>query len=461
MLAEDTIKKYEMIHRGDRIIVAVSGGPDSVCLLHILFKLKERYDLTLFVAHVNHQLRGLQAEEDMRFVRDMAEDLGLPFYVKVEDVAKVASDLHMTLEQAGRYVRYSFFRELKKQLNADKIAVAHNMDDQAETVLLHLLRGSGMHGLTGMSPVSGDIIRPLIESKRQDIEAYIKENGLKYRIDHTNYEANYTRNRIRLELIPYLKEHFNKKITDAIAQTADILREEDNYIQKKVQEAYEKICSETRDIVQIDLKEFIELEPAIKRRLIKKAIQAVKGHDLNIEFKHINYIMDFAQRGRTGERIDIPGNVCVGLQYGKMKFFLSSSILAATDFSYNLIIPGETYIGELDARIYAAIEASVELDFKDRYKAYLDYEKLPGDLVVRTRKNGDYIVPFGMQGRKKLKDYFIDAKIPFEMRNKIPLIASGNEIVWIVGHRINEKYKVTEKTRKFLVLSYEGGCSDA
>lgn len=461
MLVEDTIKKYNMIHRGDRIIVAVSGGPDSVCLLHVLFKLKEKYELTLFVAHVNHQLRGLHADEDMRFVREMSESLGLPFYAKVENVAKLASDMHMSLEQAGRYVRYNFFRELKGQLKADKIAVAHNKDDQAETVLLHFLRGTGTQGLTGMDPVSGDIIRPLIEFSRKDIETYIKENGLKYRTDYTNYEINYTRNRIRLELIPYLREHFNRKITDVIVQTADILREEDNYIQKDVEEVCKRICHMSQDGVQINLKEFSELQLAIKRRLIKKAIQMVKGNDLNVEFKHINYIIDFVEHGNSGNRIDIPGNLCVGLQYGKIKVFLSSCTSAKLDFSYSLVIPGETHIEELNARIYAATETHVEPDFNDKYKAYLDYEKLPGELFVRTRKNGDYIVPFGMKGRKKLKDYFIDAKVPIEVRDRIPLIASGSEIIWIIGHRINERYKITENTRKFLILSYEGGRIDA
>ncbi|WP_026487085.1 tRNA lysidine(34) synthetase TilS [Caldanaerobius polysaccharolyticus] len=461
MLAEDTIKKYNMIRHGDKIIVAVSGGPDSVCLLHVLFRMRDNYDLSLIVAHVNHCLRGTQAEEDMRFVQKMACDLGLPFYAKVEDVAKIAADTGMSVEQAGRHVRYAFFRQLKEQLKADKIAVAHNMDDQAETVLLHLLRGAGVQGLTGMSPVSGDIIRPLIETPRRDIEAYIEENGLEYRVDHTNFQTHYFRNRIRIELIPYLKDHFNKNIAEALVQAADILREEDAYVQKNVLEIYKKICFKDKSGVQVELSEFERQDLAVKRRLIRKMVEDVKGNNLNLEFKHIEYIMEFIKRGQTGERVDIPGGICVGLQYGKIRVFSVAPVSKAPDFCYPLVIPGTTRISELNASVRAEVVADIQPDFKNRYRAYLDYDQIPDNLVVRSRRPGDYIIPFGMNGHKKLKEYFIDAKVPSEVRDKIPLVASGSEIVWIVGHRINGKYKVTDKTRRFLVLIYEGGYNDA
>src|SRR3989304_8936645 len=230
---EQTIKRFNMLQKGDRVIVACSGGPDSVALLHLLNQIKEKYDLKLFVAHINHKLRGQESDEDERFVKRLAQNLRLDSYARSFDVARIARKKKLSLEEAAREVRYEYLNKLALRLRATKISLGHNADDQAETVLMRLIRGTGALGLTGMSIVRGKIIRPLLQIKREEIEEFLKEQNLGSRIDSSNLRQDYLRNRIRLELLPHLKRNYNPKIIDTLNRTASILSAQEDYLEKE------------------------------------------------------------------------------------------------------------------------------------------------------------------------------------------------------------------------------------
>jgi tRNA(Ile)-lysidine synthetase-like protein len=366
----NTINENNMFTSGDKVIVAVSGGPDSLCLLHILYKLKERLNISLYVAHVNHCLRGNESDEDEKFVKEFCKKINVEFRSIKVDINKVASKYNLSCETAGRKIRYEFFEELKSQFGAQKIAVAHNANDQAETVLMRIMRGTGLDGLTGIKPVRDDIfVRPLINTTRNEIEKYCEENGLKPRIDKTNYETIYSRNKIRLELIPYMEKNFNKDVIRSLNRLAQTIRVDNDY------------CN----------------------------IVITRNNKTNVE--HVNsYVLHEGYN-------NIPEYHC------KVKIK-----------SYN---------------------CKQCIKSKDKFTQYFDMDKINGDIVLRTRCEGDRFVPLGMKGSKKLKDLFIDLKISKNERNNIPLICFGKNIAWVVGYRISDIFKVDKSTKNILAISFE------
>lgn len=448
--ALETVNKYNLLSKNDKIIVGVSGGPDSVCLLHFLNSIKGDYGLSIIVAHINHNLRGEKAVEDMEFVCKMAHDLNLPFFVHNAMVADYASLKHMSVELAGREIRYDFFNKLLKENNADKIAVAHNLNDQAETILMHIFRGSGMQGLTGMAYESGNIIRPLMETSRHEILDYIQKNGLKYRIDDTNNQDKFLRNKIRLRVIPYIEENFNSNIKTSLSKTAEILRGEFDFIENYVDEIFDSVCSKKGESLYLNIDRYMMLDISIKRRLLRRVIRLIKGNSINVEFKHLEYIMKFIKTSGTGDRIDITDNIEILRQYEYIVFYQNKNFFKE-DFCFQLITPGIIKING-NIRIKSELCRKLTGDLKNPDFAFLDYDKIKGHIVVRSRKDGDVLIPYGMTGKKKLQDYFVDMKIPLRDRKSIPLVASGSEILWIAGYRINDKYKITKNTKNILKL---------
>ncbi|MGG5463147.1 tRNA lysidine(34) synthetase TilS [Clostridium sp. B9] len=458
------IKENSMIQSGDKVLVALSGGPDSVCLLHILSELRELLHIEVYAAHVNHCLRGESALGDEAYVEELCKKLNIKCFVKRVDINKISEERNISTEMAGREERYSFFEELKEKYSLDKIAIAHNANDQAETLIMRALRGTGIEGLVGIRPVRDEIfIRPILVLRRNEIEEYCEENKLNPRIDETNLEEIYSRNKIRLKAIPFIQENFNPDIVTTLNRLAYSCSKDVEFIQEEVEKRYPKLCSKEGKSIVIDEKAFEEKE-AILTRIIKKALVEVSAKYNNFELKHIHDIISLKGRG-TGKRVNITNGVIAINEYGKIRITLVEKVKVKEEKVLNL----SNIKKELDENNKVVIEDKIlgnyELiveDFKkgekfskDRFIKSFDYDKI-SSIDIRFRQNGDKIIPLGMKSSKKLKDIFINNKIPKEERDFIPLVLFNNEIAWIVGSNVSETFKVTNKTKKVIKITFKG-----
>lgn len=452
-----TIEKYEMIQKGDGVVVGVSGGPDSVCLLHLLWRIRDTYQLKIYGVHLNHQLREKDAEEDARYVHQLCEQLDIPVFIFSEDIACYSEEKGISFEEAGRERRYARFYQVMEEQGAHKIAVAQNMDDQAETVLMRFMRGAGIEGLTAIPYVrEQQVIRPLLDICRQEIEEYCQMSGLTPRLDHTNFETIYTRNRIRLELIPYIQKHFNPKIKDTLWRTANLLREDSEFIDLEVQRTYEEIVQLDRGAAVIHLDKIIKLHPSIGKRVVRRAIREASGSLMDFEQIHIESILSLAKVRRVGTRIDLPKEMMAEISYDVL-IIKKRITINEVPFFYCLPIGEDVYLKESGGTIQSRIiEWNPTMQIQTHScKKYFDLDKVQGGMNVRNRRQGDIFWPHGMKGRKKLKDYFIDEKISRENRDQIPLVCDQDEIMWVVGYRTSERYKLDEHTKRVLILEYE------
>ncbi|MEW9081739.1 tRNA lysidine(34) synthetase TilS [Caldanaerobacter subterraneus] len=448
-----TIEKYNMIEKDDKIVMGISGGPDSLCMLDVLFNLKGKFNLKLYVVHVNHMIRGEDAKKDAEFVENLCKDLDLPFFLFEENVPYLAKKMGLSEEQAGRYVRYKAFEETLKRVGGNKIAVAHNKNDVAETVLLNILRGTGLRGLIGIKPVNGNIIRPLIEIERREIEKYLKDKNLHPRIDHTNYEDLYTRNKIRLKVIPYIEEVFKIDLVENLSRMAAILLEEDDYLEAKCEEVFNQICEINGEEIKVDVDALKSQHTAIKRRLVRRMYFYVKGETDGLEYGHVEDVLNLLDKP-TSSKIDLPFEIEALKMYNNL-VIRKKKTKEKVKFKEVLKIPGVTTIEGIGKFKAYVVDISQVDDFnKGEYIKFFDYDKIKGEIVVKSREDGDRFSPLGMRGTKKLKEFFIDEKIPREERDYIPLVAIGKEIVWVVGYRMSEKFKVDKNTSKVLVIEY-------
>ena len=450
-----TIEDNSLITKGDKVVVAVSGGPDSVCLLHILLALKNRYELQLYVAHFNHNFRGLEAQKDAQYVADLCEELEVMCFVKSENVAVYAKENNLSDEEAGRIKRYEFFREVKKKTSANKIAVGHNFNDQAETVLMRLLRGAGLQGLSAIHYKRGDVIRPLLDVEREDIEDYCVVNELNPKTDITNLKPVYHRNKIRLELIPYLKENYNPNLLEALVRTAKILKADSDYLDSQAYDIFKLICSmDSNEKISIPIPSIDIMHVAMKTRLFRLASERLVGKREVFSYTHIQSILALVSKKNTGKRLQLPMGITALINYDKLIFTTSSEI--EYDYSYKLKVDELVEINELGAVFTAKIlnRTAMKKINVDNNKKIFDFDKVKNDLIIRNRNVGDVFRPLGMKGKKKLKDFFIDNKVERSERSKTALICDGGKIMWVVGHRISDYYKVTKQTTTFLLIEY-------
>ena len=454
------IKENELIQQGDQILVALSGGPDSVCLLHILYELKDKFNLNLGAIHINHMLRGEESEKDEKYIVKLCDELGIKHYVKRINIEYVAKDSNVSLEVAGRNERYKAFEEIRSKYGYNKIAVAHNANDQAETVLMRVMRGTGLEGLTGIKAKREDgIIRPILCLNRQEIEEYCEEKRLNPRIDASNYERIYSRNKVRLDILPYMKENFNKDIIDTLNRMALILSKDNEYIEEQSKKCYEEYCKYTNDKLIIKQDLFIKEKEAIVTRVIKRAFKEISNSHQNFEMKHIYDVIDLYNRG-TGKSINLTNSIIAENTYGDIIFKKKKNVKNAkeeTEVSFmkesiNEEIEFKNYIIKMEV---IDKEKGVEFSNNPLIKLF-DYDKIEGRIVIRNRKDGDKMKPLGIKGTKKLKDIFINLKVPREERDIIPLICFDDEIAWIVGYKVSESFKITKGTNRVLKISFEG-----
>lgn len=454
----ETIGKYKMFNKNDKVIVAVSGGPDSVCLLHLLYRLRQKLGISLFAAHLDHKFRGKESEADSVFVQRFTKQLGIPCFTQQVDVPKYIEETGLSPEEAAREVRYRFFEKVFKQTNGDKIALGHNLNDQVETVLMRFLRGTGIKGLSGIPPVRDVFVRPLIEVSREEIMNYLRRNRLEYRIDKTNLKPIYERNKLRLKLIPLLEKEYNPNLKKTLNNMAVLMRDDSDFIQKQTLKVFKEIVEiRGEDRLRVAYKKFDTLHNAIKTRLLRLCYKEVSKTLKDLSYSHIKDTMEFIEKGKTGASISLPKGVIVSKSYRGFGFYTKTSKKQKVKYSYKFL-PGETvHIKEVDKKIKSQIMdiSQVKTPFEnDPSVVYVDLSQIKGNtLTIRNRKPGDRFRPLGMKGTKKLKDFFIDEKIPAHERDSIPLVVEGDTIVWVAGLRLSEDYKITSKTTRVLKLT--------
>lgn len=454
------INENQMIEDGKKVLVALSGGPDSICLLHMLWSLKDKLNIELYAAHLNHCLRGSEADKDEDYAKKFCEMLDIPFYSKKVDINSYSKNLGLSSEMGGRKARYDFFNELKDKYCIDKIAVAHNANDQAETILMRLMRGTGIEGLIGIKPVRDSIyIRPILSLTRQEIENYCEENKLNPRIDKTNLETIYSRNKVRLELIPYIKENFNEDIVSTLNRFSKTMNIDNDYLEEVCKKKYEKFCCKHNNKIEISKDLFNEHE-SILSRVLRKAISNLNGSLYNIEKVHIHDIICLSNQG-TGKKINLPNNLIAENVYDNIVIKFKTLVKNFDTIEFKIdeeklkdgIVLENSFKGYTIA--LRITNNSEVLDFKNNnFIKYFDLKDSNSVVTIRGRMNGDKFTPYGMNGNKKLKDLFIDLKIPKDDRDDIPLVTINNEIAWIVGYRVSDKFKISRKSKKILQVKF-------
>ncbi|CAB1079369.1 tRNA(Ile)-lysidine synthetase (EC [Olavius algarvensis Delta 1 endosymbiont] len=460
-----TIAEHRMLAVGDSVLIGVSGGPDSVALAYVLHTLAAEYSLRLAVAHVNHCLRGDDSDRDAEFVADTARQLGLPFYIEKKDVIQFQQREHFCLEEAGRKVRYRFFDRVCVAYGFNKIAVGHHGNDNAELVLMNLLRGSGPLGLSGIAPVrDGKIIRPLIRLERSEIVDYIAEKKLTCVADASNSDLSFRRNRIRHHLIPELEKSYNPAIIKTLNRLGAILRSEDQWIERLLRNDFSDCISvEAPGIVRINLKPLQGLDLAARRRIVRRAILTAKENLRRISLGHIDDVLSLIDKNPGTGSINLPDGIRVVRLAAELTIGAGQGGLAANDdgcddssavaYRYSVAAPGTLNIRQAGAAIKLTEIGAEDLpDFSAVGKnlAFFDLDCLQFPLVVRNRRSGDRFTPLGLNGTQKLKKFFIDNKVPGLQRQLCPLVLSGGNIVWVAGHRIDDRVKVDSATRRIL-----------
>lgn len=450
------IREYNLINENDNIVVGVSGGPDSMALLFCLLEIKETMDFNIYVAHVNHGVRGEEARKDQLFVEEMASKLGLPYYTKNVNMIEYGKERGITSEEAGRELRYGFFREILKSVGGGKIAVAHNMNDQAETLLMRFMRGTGIDGLKGMEFISGDIIRPILGIDRKEIEAYIEVNRIETVLDKTNLEPIYSRNKVRLELIPYMEKSFNPNLVNTLWRMSRVSAIDSKFLEEYSRRRFNiMVKKEDENSIILDGEKFIEEDRSIQQRIIRNGILKINGSLQGVTEAQTSFVLNLFFASDTGKEVHLSNNIIARISYGDL-IIEKAKDKEEKKYFYELKAPGLNHLDmgySFEVDIFHRDEGFTM--YKGNNTRYFDLQKVKGSLGVRNRQDGDRLVPFGMKGTKKLKDYFIDEKVPKELRDSIPLIVDDENILWVVGYRTNELYKVTKDTKKILAISFK------
>ncbi len=426
----NTINKKQLFRPSDTLVVGVSGGADSTALLDILTKLPE-YNLKLIVAHLNHCLRAAESDADEQFCRELAASYKIPFESRRVDVKRVAAERQLNLEDAGRRTRIDFFDEIREKYGAKTVILAHHADDQAETVLMRLLRGSGMSGLSGMSYKNDrDYLRPLLDVSRYEIEQYLRSCGLNWRDDSSNGDPKFLRNRIRNELLPILKA-YNPDIRSSLSATATILGDDEELLEELTKELFSTTCKMTEGRTLCNIAHLRSLKRGMLHRILRHAFKQLAGTLELIGKRHIDALCGIIESDRPNSRLSLPHRVSAVRDYDQLSLFLQDDNVYETDFE--LLITDYGYYELPNGTSISVDKVSQLPTCLATDSACFDLTKTPFPWTVRTFRPGDRIIPFGMTGRKKVKSIFIDLKIPLSERRRIPLFFCGTDLFYIAG----------------------------
>ncbi len=464
----DYLKKNNMLKKGDRIVVGVSGGADSVCLLYVLKELCRDLETTLIAVHINHGIRGEEADLDELFVTKLCNKLGIECYRYLYDVKAIAKEEGLSEEEAGRKIRYEAFLEICRVKKCNKIAIAHNKNDSAETVLFHLFRGTGIKGLSGIEPKRmismdfGDItvIRPLLCVERKEIEAFLLSQNISFQIDSTNLTEDYSRNKIRNRILSYAVEEINTGAIGNITEAAAQLKEIEQFMEGCIANRYQALVKQENNSYSFVVKDMI-LEPrVIQKGIIRKILEDLAGKAKDLEAKHVESVLSLYEK-QVGRYVHLPNNMLAERGYDQIKLHCVEvpSVGNTKGVCLNPVratIPGKTVLWQFGKVIETEVIPYKKSDPipKSSCIKWFDYDKIENAVEIRTRREGDYIQINSFGGRKKLKDYFIDHKIPRELRDSQILVTDGNHVMWLPGEgeRMSEKYKVDQTTTKILLM---------
>jgi tRNA(Ile)-lysidine synthase len=463
----DFIRTHELVSRGDRVVVAVSGGADSVSLLNILHNIRIDIGIELHVAHLDHGLRGEASRADAQFVSTRASELNLPTTIEERDVATYRKQNHLSLEEAAREVRYQFLEEVVRRAGGSSVAVAHTLDDHVETVILHLLRGSGLTGLMGLKAKSQlsykrvgplNLIRPLLCLSRDDVEKYCDDLKLEYQTDGTNESLSFTRNRIRHKLLPQLREDFNPRVNEAFTRLSKLASDDIEFMNLEAIKATTLIVRFEGDRFSIDRSMFRCLHPAMKRAVLRQLLSSALGGLKDIEAIHIEDMLNLAE-GETGRSIDLPAGVKFNSGYKELTLGPGTEMIPIPhlDAEHSLNIPGITEIPgwRITASVTEGESEFAQPNSENTFVQSFDLGVAGTSLTVRPRKTGDRFHPLGMVTEKSIKDFFIDARVPRSRRSRVPIVVNPCQTLWVVGYRIDERAKVNGSTRNVLKLKFE------
>lgn len=438
----ETVRKYNMINEGDHIILGVSGGADSLCLLFLLIELQKEVSFRITVVHVEHGIRGEESLKDARFVEQICRQQQVEFHMESVDIRQIAAREHLSVEEAGRKARYDTFERVLSERGANKIAVAHNRNDQAETMLWNMARGSGMNGAAGIRPVRGNIIRPLLECDRTEIEGYLKDRNVIWREDRTNQEMDYTRNVLRGQVFPLLKEKVNAKSPEHFAALGEEIQRTEEYLDKLVNEKLKNILYLEEHGGVLLIEELCKEDDFLKERMIRQALKLSGCPLKDLTRVHVSQICSLLQ-GQSGRQTMLPGGWTVRREFEKLH-------MEKKTLSYSFT---EGKIEEKRAKIRIFPNKNQIIPRK-KYTKWFSYDKISNDFQIRTRQPGDYLIINHLGQKKKLKEYLVEEKVPLCIRNQIPLVARGHEIIWVVGYRISENYKITKETKEIIEIQF-------
>jgi tRNA(Ile)-lysidine synthase len=456
-----TLSTYTMLSPGDRVLVAVSGGPDSICLLNALQTLANQLNITLHIAHLDHMFRGEESAEESRFVASLAEKLGIPATLEKIDVPAFCRERGLSSQEGAREARYGFLRRVAASTGCTRIATGHTADDQAETFLMRLLRGAGTSGLSAIPPMRENIVRPLITVTREEVIEYLRSNDLDYKTDSSNAKPVYTRNRVRVEILPVLKR-FNPRIVETLASEAALLREEDEAVETYLEGIIETACVLTEGMLSIKRDVFDTLPPAFRRRLLRRIVNMATGDASRLSRGSIEDALLFMMSVQTGKSMTLSPAITITREYNR---FILSARGKQEAFSLALALPGITPVPKIGLAVETGISEPGEAGTEDAnylWRADFDYDKMNPPLTIRNRRPGDWFQPAGMAGKsKKLQDYYVDEKVPRRKRDAVPLLCSGEDILWVMGLRTDERFLAGPGTRRLVTVTVRTLASDA
>jgi tRNA(Ile)-lysidine synthase len=494
----DFVQRYSLISPGEIVVVGVSGGADSVCLLHVLAKWQEGLGIKLHAAHLNHQLRGGESEADAEYVSDLAGSLGIPITIGRQDVAGYRIERNFSVEEAARELRYAFLARVAGEVGANRIAIGHTRDDQVETVLMHILRGTGITGLCGLAPCSpvptcrddGQgmswptssmslrtersnllVIRPLLDIAREETASYCQEHRLNPHIDSSNLSLSFFRNRLRLQLLPLLRQ-YNPSVDQALLRLADIAKEDIVFIEQQASELWNEVARQEDNTIYLNRKQIASLSIALQRQLLRMAVTKLAGDTRDFEASHIEAARSLLNKP-VGKKIPLPhGFICKG-GYAEIVIIGAARQSQPPPYpfppltgEFPLKVPGKTVFPGWEViasmvreRVASPSSRGVvgtsEVACQSNIVAHFDFHKTGAKLSVRQRQPGDRFQPLGMSMPKKLYEFMVDAKIPCSWRGRIPIVCSPQQIIWVVGWRIDDRVKITPTSRGKEILRLE------
>ncbi|MBC3886873.1 tRNA lysidine(34) synthetase TilS [Acetobacterium paludosum] len=457
------IEEEGILEAGDHILIGVSGGADSLALLYFLDKYKEVFNVSIGVAHLHHGLRGEAADADEEFVRNFCQEKAIPFYSRQRNIPEIAVNEKISIEEAGRNERYDFFRTVAQENGYNRIALGHHINDQAETMLMRLIRGTGVKGVSGIKSSRNNFyIRPFLCLEKKEIVAYCEKNHLAYRTDATNFQKDYTRNKIRLDIMPMILE-INPKAEIHFNEFTKIANEYEAFFEKYVDRVQKQLVSRKDDVVYLDRELWLCEEPVVQKEILRRLIFEFKGSLKEIEYNHITAFYHLLKTDKTTWEIHFPHDILLMRRYDRVMVTNRQKDMNQAVISPKLIIPGKTWIFSkegiiLESKIMTQDEFRKKMSFfskelENHSEKYFDYDKMNDNIYLRSRKSGDFFYPTGISGKKTIKKYFIDKKIDRNLRDGIPLLAMNSEVLWIIGYAINGRCLADFNTKNILKVN--------